>query len=265
MIHWNVDPEIIKIGFFSLRYYSLLFMISFLTGIYIMRWMFKLENRNQDDVDQLLIYMLFGTVIGARLGHCLFYDPIYYLSDPILILKVWQGGLASHGAAIGILISLYMYKKKHKDQPYLWIMDRVVVSVALAAFFIRVGNLFNSEIIGKPTHADWGVIFDRIDAIPRHPSQLYEAFAYLVVFLILINIYKKYKANLPEGLIFGIFLIGIFGFRIIVEFYKENQSAFEAGMMLDMGQILSIPLVLAGIYFVYRAKKGHISNGAKQN
>jgi prolipoprotein diacylglyceryl transferase len=255
MIHWNVDPEIVRIGFFSLRYYSLLFMLSFLIGIYIMRWIFKQENKNPDDVDSLLIYTLFGTIIGARLGHCLFYDPVYYLSDPIRILKVWEGGLASHGAAIGILYAIYLYTKKHKDQPYLWLMDRVVITVALAAFFIRLGNLFNSEIIGKPADVPWAFVFDRVDNVPRHPSQLYEAFAYLIIFIVIFNIYKKYKANLPQGLIFGYFLIGIFGFRIFVEFYKENQSAFEAGMILDMGQILSIPLVLAGIYFVYRAKK----------
>ena len=257
MIHWNVDPEIVRIGFFSLRYYSLLFMLSFLIGIYIMRWIFKQEHKNPDDVDSLLIYTLFGTVIGARLGHCLFYDPIYYLSDPIRILKVWEGGLASHGAAIGILYAIYLYTKKHKDQPYLWLMDRVVITVALAAFFIRLGNLFNSEILGKATNVPWAFVFDRVDNVPRHPSQLYEAFAYLIIFIVIFSIYKKYKANLPHGLIFGIFLIGIFGFRIFVEFYKENQSAFEAGMILDMGQILSIPLVLAGFYFVYRAKKNH--------
>jgi len=259
MIHWNVDPEIIRIGFFSLRYYSLLFMLSFLIGIYIMRWIFQQENKNLDDVDQLLIYTLFGTIIGARLGHCLFYDPVYYLSDPLKILKVWEGGLASHGAAIGILVAIYLYTKKHKDQPYLWLLDRLVIGVALAAFFIRVGNLFNSEIIGRPTDVSWAFIFDRVDSLPRHPSQLYEAIAYLVIFVILIKIYNTYKEKLPQGLIFGIFLIGIFGFRIFVEFYKENQSSFEAGMVLDMGQILSIPLVIAGIYFVWKAKKGQIA------
>ena len=263
MIHWNVDPEIVHIGFFSLRYYSLLFMLSFLIGIYIMRWIFKQEGKNPDDVDSLLIYTLFGTVIGARLGHCLFYDPVYYLSNPIRILKVWEGGLASHGAAIGILLAIYLYVKKHKDQPYLWLMDRVVITVALAAFFIRLGNFFNSEIIGRPTDLPWAIVFDRVDNVPRHPSQLYEAFAYLIIFFVIFKIYKKYKANLPQGYIFGIFLIGIFGFRIFVEFYKENQSAFEAGMILDMGQILSIPLVLAGIYFVYHAKKGQRTNDVR--
>ncbi len=263
MIHWNVDPEIVRIGFFSLRYYSLLFMLSFLIGIYIMRWIFKQEHKNPDDVDQLLIYTLFGTIIGARLGHCLFYDPVYYLSDPIRILKVWEGGLASHGAAIGILYAIYLYTKKHKDQAYLWLMDRVVITVALAAFFIRIGNFFNSEIIGKPTDVPWAIVFDRVDTVPRHPSQLYEAFAYFIIFIIIFYIYKKYKANLPHGLIFGIFLVGIFGFRIFVEFYKENQSAFEAGMILDMGQILSIPLVAAGFYFIFRAKKAQSPNGHK--
>jgi len=146
MIEWNVDPEILSIGFVSIRYYSLLFMLSFIAGIIIFHYIYKNENKPKEDLDPLLIYMMVGTIVGARLGHCLFYDPGYYLSNPIQILKVWEGGLASHGAAIGILLSLYMYSKTHPDQPFLWLVDRIVITVALAGFFIRMGNLFNSEM-----------------------------------------------------------------------------------------------------------------------
>ncbi|MEJ2543846.1 MAG: prolipoprotein diacylglyceryl transferase [Calditrichaceae bacterium] len=178
MIEWNVNPEIFHIGFISIRYYSLLFMLSFILGIAIFHGVYKRENKPKEDLDPLLIYMMLGTVIGARLGHCLFYDPSYYLSNPIKILKVWEGGLASHGAAIGILLSLYLYSRKHPDQPFLWLVDRIVITVALAGFFIRMGNLFNSEIIGKPTDVPWAFKFIRAQVpdplTPRHPTQIYE-------------------------------------------------------------------------------------------
>ncbi len=255
MIHWNADPEIFRIGFFALRWYSLFFMISFLIGIYIFNWIYKRENKPVADIDHLLIYMLLGTVIGARLGHCLFYDPGYYLSHPIKILKVWEGGLASHGAAIGILLALYLYSKKKKDQPFLWLTDRIVIVVALAGSFIRLGNLFNSEIIGAPTHVPWAFIFERVDNIPRHPSQIYESLAYLIIFLILFFIYKKKGAATPKGYLFGLFLILVFGFRFFVEFLKAPQEPFEQSLPLDMGQILSIPLVLLGVYLLLNLKR----------
>jgi prolipoprotein diacylglyceryl transferase len=194
--------------------------------------------------------MILGTVIGARLGHCLFYNPDYYLSHPLEILMVWKGGLASHGAAIGILTAIYLFVKKRPKFTYLWVMDRIVITVALAAFFIRMGNLFNSEIVGKPTDLPWGFVFTSIDNIPRHPAQLYEAIAYLIIFFILFFQYKKQKENIRDGFLFGEFLIGIFGFRFFVEFIKENQSLFENSMSLNMGQILSIPLVILGIYLL---------------
>jgi len=255
MIHWNVNPEIFRIGFFALRWYSLLFMLAFLVGLYIFNWIYKRENKPVTDLDPLLIYMLLGTIIGARLGHCLFYDPGYYLSHPIKILMVWEGGLASHGAAIGILIALYLYSLKKKDQPFLWLLDRIVIVVALAGSFIRTGNLFNSEIIGKPTHLPWAFIFERVDNIPRHPTQIYEALVYFLIFLLLFFIYKKHGAKVKQGLLFGLFLILVFGFRFLVEFVKAPQEAFEQSMALDMGQLLSIPLVLTGVYFIYRARK----------
>jgi len=254
-ITWSISPEIYSIGPIHIRYYGLLFALSFVVGFKIMEHIFNKENRSMDDLNDLVWYMILGTVIGARLGHCLFYNPDYYLANPIEILKIWTGGLASHGAAVGILTSIYFYSKKKKKQSFLWVMDRVVITVALAAVFIRMGNLFNSEIIGHPTDLAWGFIFTSVDNIPRHPAQLYEALFYLLSFVIIYFQYKKYDGKFNDGYLFGIFLILIFGFRIFVEYFKENQTYFEEGMLLNMGQLLSIPLVIAGIYFLYYSKK----------
>ncbi|HEY6625759.1 MAG TPA: prolipoprotein diacylglyceryl transferase, partial [Ignavibacteriaceae bacterium] len=215
----------------------------------------KREGRPRTDLEQLSVYMIFGTVIGARLGHCLFYNPEYYLSNPIEIFKVWEGGLASHGAAIGILTALYLFSKKKKNYPMLWTLDRVVIVVALAGTFIRLGNLFNSEIIGRQTDVSWAFIFTAVDDIPRHPAQLYESIAYFIIFLILLFIYYKGFHKNKSELLFGIFLVLVFAFRFFVEFVKENQSGFEETMVLNMGQILSIPFVVAGIIFIAKSFK----------
>lgn len=254
MIYWDISPEIFSLGSLSIRWYGLLFATSFLVGFQIMKWIFKIEKKDEEDINDLILYMIIGTVLGARLGHCLFYNPVYYLSNPMEIIKIWHGGLASHGAAIGILTSLYFYSKKHKDQSFLWVMDRVVITVALAGFFIRIGNLFNSEIIGIPTDVAWSFIFASIDETPRHPTQLYEAFAYLSSFFVLINIYRIKTTKLKNGFLFGLSLILIFGFRFIVENFKENQTYFEKGLTLNMGQILSIPLIIAGIILVLKSR-----------
>ena len=254
-VEWNVSPEIFHMGPVSVRWYGFLFAMAFVVGYIIMSWIFKKESRPKTDLEQLSVYMIFGTVIGARLGHCLFYNPEYYLSNPIEILKVWEGGLASHGAAIGILIALYLFSNKKKNYPMLWTLDRVVIVVALAGTFIRLGNLFNSEIIGKPTDVSWAFIFTAVDDMPRHPAQLYESIAYLIIFLILLFIYYNGIEKNRKGLLFGIFLVLVFTFRFFVEFVKENQSGFEAGMALNMGQILSIPFVLAGLIFILKSFK----------
>jgi prolipoprotein diacylglyceryl transferase len=244
------------LGPFSIRWYGFIFAMAFVVGFVIMHWVYKQEGKPKADVEQLAIYMIFGTVIGARLGHCLFYNPEFYLSNPIEILKVWRGGLASHGAAIGILIALYIYSKKKKDVELLWILDRVVIVVALSGSFIRLGNLFNSEIIGIPTDLPWAFIFTSLDDIPRHPAQLYESIAYLIIFLILISFYIKRINEMGNGFLFGSFLVLVFLFRFFVEFVKENQTGFEEGMALNMGQLLSIPFVLLGIFFItYSFKK----------
>ena len=250
MIEWNFQPEIVTIGPVVLRWYSLLFMFAFLFGFFIMQWIYKKEGYKPERVDQLFMVMFVSTIIGARLGHCLFYDPVYFLSHPLEILMIWKGGLASHGATIGILPGLYIYSKKNPDLSYAWNVDRIAIVVALAAFFIRIGNLFNSEIIGIPTNSDWGFIFTNVDSIPRHPAQLYEAIAYLIIFFILIFIYNKRRGNLSDWLLTGLFFSMLFGFRFFVEFYKENQSGFEEGMALNMGQLLSIPITIAGMILV---------------
>ena len=222
-------------------------------GYQIILKIFKHEGYTQKQLDSLTVYMISGTVIGARLGHCLFYEPSYYLSNPIEILKVWNGGLASHGAAIGILVSLYIFAQKNKDISYAWIVDRIVIVVASAGFFIRLGNFFNSEIIGLPTDLPWAVVFHRVDELARHPSQMYEAIAYLGIFAVLYAHYNKWKEKTADYALFSRFLILIFSARFIIEFTKENQSAFENGMMLNMGQILSLPLIILGVVLLIKS------------
>ncbi|MCE5305175.1 prolipoprotein diacylglyceryl transferase [bacterium] len=254
-IVWNASPIIFSIGGISIRWYGLLFALGFIVGYEIISWMYKKENKQQKDLENLTIVMILATVIGARLGHCFFYEPAYYLSHPLEILAVWKGGLASHGAAIGILLGLWLYKLAKKDVNYLWLLDRVVVPVALAGSFIRIGNFFNSEILGIQASVPWAIIFERIDNIPRHPVQLYESIAYLIIFFILYFTYNKKKSQTPRGLLFGMFLALIFGARFFLEFFKEQQTYLEQSLSLNMGQILSIPFVLVGIYFWVTARR----------
>jgi len=251
-IPWNVNPEIFSVGKFAIRWYGLLFASSFFFGYLIMAGFFKKEKIPEEVLDRLTLYMALGTIIGARLGHCLFYEPGYYLSNPVEILMVWHGGLASHGAGIGIFIALYLFAKKSKKS-YLWILDRVAVVVALSGFFIRTGNLMNSEIYGVETNLPWGFIFLRNgETVPKHPTQIYEALAYLLVFILLYFIYKRNNGLFRSGLLFSLFMILVFTFRFFIEFIKNNQVAFESGMTLNMGQWLSIPFVLFGIILLYK-------------
>ena len=251
-IPWNVNPEIFHFGRFAIRWYGLLFASSFFFGYLIMARFFKTEKVPEAVLDRLTLYMALGTIIGARLGHCLFYEPGYYLSNPLEILMVWHGGLASHGAGIGIFIALYLFAKKSKKS-YLWILDRVVIVVALSGFFIRTGNLMNSEIYGVETNLPWGFVFLRNgETVPKHPTQIYEALVYLFIFILLYNIYKRNQGLFKPGLLFGLFMIFVFAFRFIVEFIKNDQVVFESGMMLNMGQWLSIPFVLFGIILLYK-------------
>ena len=250
-INWDMNPEIFRIGNFAIRWYGLLFASGFFFGYLIFLRFFKKEGLSVELLDKLTIYMALGTVIGARLGHCLFYEPGYYLNNPVEILKIWQGGLASHGAAIGILLALWLFIRKHKKS-FLWILDRIVVVVALAGAFIRLGNLMNSEIYGIETSLPWGFVFIRnLEVVPKHPTQIYEALTYLLVFLLLLWIYYKTDGKPRRGVLFSLFVILVFGMRFMIEFIKEDQVAFEAGMALNMGQWLSIPFILLGILILW--------------
>lgn len=246
-IVWDIDPEIFSLGFISVRYYGVLWALSFLLGYMLFEKFVKIEKLPEGFLDSLTMYMLVGTIVGARLGHCLFYQPEHYLVNPLDILKIWEGGLASHGAAIGILLAMYFFSRKHK-RPYLYVIDRIVIPVALAGFLIRIGNLMNSEIYGIETSLPWGFVFVRDgQTVAKHPTQLYEAISYLIFFGILLYLYFKAKAKPRTGLIFGSFLVLIFGARFFIEFIKEPQVAFENSMALNMGQWLSIPFVLIGL------------------
>lgn len=284
-ITWNVDPVLFSIGNLHVRWYGLLWALGFFIGYFIMKRIYKREHMAEDSLDKLLIYMLVSTIIGARLGHCLFYEPDYYLSNPLKMLAVWEGGLASHGGAIGILIGLWLYvrsynksKKEKTDLQrinYIWILDRIVVAVCLVGALIRVGNVFNHEIYGTPTSLPWGFVFLRgaeqfcgtvdnytacnaWDApcppnewLPCHPTGLYEAFFCLVAMGILLWMYyKRDLGNRQPGLMFGTFLIIIFGSRIGIEFLKNVQVDFERNMVFDMGQWLSVPFVIIGIVMI---------------
>jgi prolipoprotein diacylglyceryl transferase len=193
---------------------------------------------------------MMGTIIGARLGHCLFYEPDYYLANPLRILEIWKGGLASHGGTIGILVALALYARKNTDQPLGWLMDRLTVSVALTAACIRLGNFFNSEIVGKPTELPWAIVFERLDQIPRHPAMLYESVSYFVLCGVCFYLYATRIDTLKRGFLTGLLLVWIFTSRFLLEFVKENQVAFESGLPLNMGQLLSLPFVALGILFL---------------
>ncbi|ASB50671.1 prolipoprotein diacylglyceryl transferase [Alkalitalea saponilacus] len=258
-ITWAPNPEIFSLGPLSVRYYGLFFAMAFLLGYYLVDRMFRRDNAPEEWMEKLFIYVMVATVIGARLGHVFFYGWDYYSQNPGEILMVWRGGLASHGGAIGILVAIWLYSKLVTKRSMLWTMDKLVIAVALAAVFIRLGNLMNSEIIGSPTTVPWAFVFEKAHVhnpeIPRHPAQLYEAISYLITFIVLIFMYWKTNAAKRQGLIFGVFLIGIFATRILIEFVKENQEAFEETMTLNMGQILSIPFVILAGVLIYQSFK----------
>lgn len=264
VITWNVDPEIFSLGQLSIRWYGLLFATAFLSGYLVFTRYLATERLSSEMLDQLLIYIAVGTVLGARLGHCFFYEPDYFLKNPGEILKIWKGGLASHGAAIGILLALWLYIRKNKLS-FLWLIDRIVIVVALGGGFIRLGNLFNSEIYGGPTDLPWGFKFVRdklydpntgalLPTVPSHPTQLYEALSYFLIFAVLLAFYRKNYQKMRDGFVFGVFMILLFTARFFIEFVKNDQVGFESGMTLNMGQILSIPFILAGVLMIVWTK-----------
>ncbi len=260
-IHWNPDPEIINVFGLSLRYYGLLFVTGLVLSLAVLRKLFRRENISADKLEKLNIYGFVGILAGARLGHCLFYEPAYYFAHPlemILPLKFPEGGgiefvgyrgLASHGGALGLIIALLVYARK-TGESLIKTIDLIAVVAGLGAGFIRLANLMNSEIIGMPTQKPWGFVFERVDQLPRHPAQLYEALVYFLIFGMTLLLYYRKRAVLQNGFLFGWTLTLIFTARFFIEFIKERQVAFEEGMRLDMGQILSIPYILVGLGFM---------------
>ena len=253
-IHWNVSPEIIGFGPFELRWYSILFISGFILGWYIFKWFFTREGISVKLLDPLLYTLLIGTIVGARLGHCLFYQPDYYLGswDGFWeIFMPWKGGLASHGGTLALLVAMWWFARHYgrkNNFDFLWILDHLAIAVCFAATFIRLGNLFNSEIYGDVTSMPWGFIFDlRGETEPKHPTQLYEALSYFLLGVFQILMYKYRLDKLYRGFFIGTFFIGCFGMRFLIEFIKEPQVGFEQSMTLNMGQLLSIPFVLLGI------------------
>lgn len=257
---WNASPIIFSFGDsgFGLRWYSLFWALSFIIGFYIIQAIFRHEKRKQEDLDSLFMAMLLGTILGARIGHCLFYDfQYYFIENPHKILYVWEGGLASHGAVIGILIALWLFVRKRPQYTYMWILDRIVIAIALGGAFIRTGNFFNHEIVGVFTNGNWGVIFRRhrdeftglIDSMPRVPVQLFEAIAYYVIFAIVYTYYWRHKGKFAPGMLFGFFFVSVFGARFLLEFWKVGDKI----MGLNRGHWLSIPIIIIGAWIWVRA------------
>ncbi|AMJ64705.1 prolipoprotein diacylglyceryl transferase [Hymenobacter sp. PAMC 26628] len=308
-IFWNVDPTIftagpwhvfgLEVGPLTPRWYGLLFMAPFVLGTFVLGHIYKSEKTSPAWVDVITVYMLVGTIVGARLGHVLFYEPAI-LKDPLEVFKIWHGGLASHGATIGILLAVWLFSRNNKFD-YLWTLDRIVIVVALGGACIRMGNLMNSEIVGKPTDAPWAFTFPRdvehlvpvtrplpagavqvaavpvqlVDgtssyrllpagtpvapdapmAVPRHPTQIYESLFCVFLLVLLYSMWNRTKEKTPRGQLFGLFVVLLFTFRLLVEYLKENQVSFENGNFLNQGQLLSIPFILIGIWVLLRAGK----------
>ncbi|WP_201979253.1 prolipoprotein diacylglyceryl transferase [Hymenobacter rubidus] len=301
-IYWNVNPIIAHIGWVTLRWYGLFFMLPFVVGTFILTHIYRSERVSPQWVDVITIYMLVGTIVGARLGHMLFYDFDALMADPMVVFKIWQGGLASHGATIGILLACWLFARNNKFD-YLWVLDRIVIVVALGGACIRTGNLMNSEIVGKPTNAPWAFVFPRDAehlqsfapnqpvpagsyavqrvanpqadkepdvvgqpingpvtpdtkvAVPRHPTQIYEALFCIFLLILLYSMWNRTKERTPRGQLFGLFVVLLFIQRFLGEYLKENQVDFENGRLLNQGQLLSIPLIFIGIWVLWRAGK----------
>ena len=248
-ITWDVSREIIKIGSFEIRWYGLLFGLGFVFAYLVLQRIFKKEGVKPELLDKLTVYCALATVIGARLGHVLFYEPAYYFNHPGEILKVWEGGLASHGAAVAIILAAIIFARVYKLNVW-WIFDMIGIVIPLVAAFVRTGNLINSEIYGKPTDVPWAFIFVKTDITPRHPTQIYEAVSYIILFIVLLVVYYKKGKTLKPGFIAGLTLSSLFTLRFIIEFFKDIQVPFENSLPIDMGQILSIPIVFTGIAFM---------------
>ena len=243
---WDIDPVLFSIGPLTIHWYGALFAVAILSGLQVMKFVYQTENKPLEALDNLLMYAVLGIVIGARLGHCFFYDPQYYFANPLKIIAIWEGGLASHGGGLGLILAVGLYARKYKEN-YLWLLDRLAICTALFGVFVRSANFVNSEILGVASDAPWAIIFARIDNMPRHPAQLYEAIAYLLIFIVLFFVYKKSKAKTPQGSLLGLFLILTFTARFLIESVKVKQAAYDSILTLNTGQMLSIPFFIAGV------------------
>lgn len=248
---WDMDPAVLVLVPIEIRWYGLFFALGFFLGFLIMAQFYRSEQRQLENLSELCLYLMLGTIIGARLGHVFFYQPDYFLLHPWEIPMIWRGGLANHGGFVGVLIAIYLYLKRHRDMTFLELADRLAILCVLAAALIRIGNFFNSEIVGIPSNLPWAVVFAWVDNIPRHPAMLYEAAAYFVIFCVLYTAYWKTRMIQFPGRVFGAALAICFLARFLIEFVKENQVPFESRLPLNRGQVLSIPFILLGVYLIY--------------
>ena len=251
---WQANPVLLHLGPLQLRWYELLFVGSFFLGMMIMKRIFRHEGKDPSVLDDGMVFLLIGAVVGARLMHCFAYEPSFYLAHPLEIFKVWKGGLASHGGLIGVLIASWLFARKY-NLSYLWFLSRIVIPGALVAAFIRLGNFFNSEIVGIPTGKPWAVIFSHIDMLPRHPVQLYESLAYFTLFVLFLLLYLRLKPSLVTRLFPGLFFLLVFTIRFFLEYVKTKQADYQWDIPLSTGQVLSIPFILLGIFWIIWALK----------
>lgn len=251
-MRWNVDPILVSFAGIDIHWYGLMFAMAIMSGFQVMKWIFSQENRPIEALDTLLIYAVAGIIIGARLGHCLFYDPGYYLAHPLEILAVWKGGLASHGGGLGVIIATWWFCKKQQFE-LMWLLDRLAIASALFGVFVRLANFVNSEIVGIPTDSSLAVIFPTIDELARHPAQLYEAFSYLLIFISLMWVYTKTSLKQSKGGLLGLFLILVFSARFAVEFVKTRQASYGSELLLNTGQWLSLPFFVVGVWLLVMA------------
>lgn len=252
---WAPDPVLLRIGFFELRYYSLMFVMGFMIGQWYVQRVFVRHNKNPEWVSSLTSHLIIGMLIGSRLAHCLFYEPDYYLSRPLEILKVWEGGLASHGGYAGVLLATWIFLRKHRDIKFLWLMDVIAGPCLFVGGLIRLGNLFNSEIYGGPTDVPWAMVFSRVDLVPRHPAMIYEAIGYFSISYILHLGVKHKLGKWVDGTNLAVAIILSFTFRFFIEFVKAEQSELVITEAINMGQWLSVAFVMVGIALVFYLKK----------
>jgi phosphatidylglycerol---prolipoprotein diacylglyceryl transferase len=253
---WNIEPVIVQLGRFAISWYGLFFASGFFIGLQVMQWIYRREGRLVEELERLLWFVMAGTLIGMRLAHCFIYEPEYYLTHLWEVPQIWLGGYASHGGAAGLLLAVWLYCRKPERPNYLWLLDRLAIPAVLAGAFIRVGNFFNSEIVGEPTSSPFGIVFEQLAPEfhqPRHPVQLYEAVAYLIIFFVLFTLYRRLR-TLKDGWLTGLYFVLVFSARFALEFFKTPQADYEQGMAIHVGQYLSLPFVLLGIVLMMRSR-----------